>query len=97
MFPPSLSTEIRCSRLIAGFTQAQLAKACGISTSQISRIERGDMIPNANTISTISEALSLDKIAKKRLLASALLSVVTDSEMKDQKALASILIALKTI
>jgi predicted transcriptional regulator len=97
MLPPSLSTEIRCRRLIAGFTQAQLATACGISISKISRIERGCMIPNANTISTISEALSLDKIAKKRVLASALLSVVTDSEMKDQKTLASILIALKTM
>lgn len=43
-----------------GLTQAQLAKRCGMSQADISRIERGSTKPTTRTLERIADALEAD-------------------------------------
>lgn len=45
------------ARIIAGLTQGELAKRCGMLQESIARIEAGRSVPNLRTISRIAKAL----------------------------------------
>ncbi|HEV7254777.1 MAG TPA: helix-turn-helix transcriptional regulator [Mesorhizobium sp.] len=50
-------TQIRGARAMLGLTQAELARAAGISTTGLNNIERGDADPKASTLRAIQAAL----------------------------------------
>ena len=54
-----VTTALRDGRDKAGLTIAQLSEKTGINASNLSRIERGQVSPNLDTLSTIAEALWL--------------------------------------
>ena len=54
-----VTTALRDGRDNAGLTIAQLSEKTGINASNLSRIERGQVSPNLDTLSTIAEALGL--------------------------------------
>ena len=54
-----VTTALRDGRDKAGLTIAQLSEKRGINASNLSRIERGQVSPNLDTLSTIAEALGL--------------------------------------
>ncbi|RVQ04149.1 helix-turn-helix transcriptional regulator [Sinorhizobium meliloti] len=49
--------QIRGARAMLGMTQAELAKAAGISTTGLNNIERGSADPKASTLRSIRAAL----------------------------------------
>lgn len=49
-------TQIKAARMLAGFTQAQLAAAAGLSTNGLNNIERGTADPKASTLTAIESA-----------------------------------------
>ncbi|ASP92744.1 helix-turn-helix transcriptional regulator [Sinorhizobium meliloti] len=49
--------QIRGARAMLGMTQAELAKAAGISTTGLNNIERGSADPKASTLRSIKAAL----------------------------------------
>lgn len=49
--------QIRGARAMLGLTQAQLARAAGISTTGLNNIERGFTDPKASTLTAIQQAL----------------------------------------
>ncbi|EHK76852.1 XRE family transcriptional regulator [Sinorhizobium meliloti CCNWSX0020] len=49
--------QIRGARAMLGMTQAELAKAAGISTTGLNNIERGSADPKASTLRSIQAAL----------------------------------------
>ncbi|OCJ02454.1 transcriptional regulator [Rhizobium sp. AC27/96] len=49
--------QIRAARAMLGLTQADLAKAAGISTTGLNNIERGTADPKASTLRAIQAAL----------------------------------------
>lgn len=51
------SQQIRGARAMLGLTQADLAKAAGISTTALNNIERGSADPKVSTLSAIQRAL----------------------------------------
>ena len=53
-------TGLRVTRLVQGFTQAELARACSISTGLLSEIETGRRHPSAATGARLAEALGID-------------------------------------
>lgn len=60
---PSLQKKfgqrLRLLRRRQDYTQEQLAEAAGVSTDQISNIERGKNAPSFTTLEKIAEALNL--------------------------------------
>ena len=51
---------LREARLRAGLTQAQLAERAGTARSQISRYERGDVLPSLETLRRLIRACGLE-------------------------------------
>ncbi|MFG1294084.1 helix-turn-helix transcriptional regulator [Xanthobacter versatilis] len=49
--------QIRGARAMLGLTQADLAKAAGISATALNNIERGSADPKASTLLAIQKAL----------------------------------------
>lgn len=56
-----LGTNIKKAREKMGLTQGELSKLTGITTTQISHIERGKSYPHAKTLNKILDALDVDK------------------------------------
>lgn len=54
--------QIRGARAVLGMTQAELAKAAGISTTGLNNIERGSADPKASTLRSIQAALELSGV-----------------------------------
>ncbi len=55
--------HVRRSRILAGLTQAELARAAGTSQSLIAKLERGRLQPSYETVRAVLEAL--DRAAAK--------------------------------
>lgn len=55
-----IGRRVRQARERAGFTQAALAEAAGVTDETISRLERGAYEPALSTIVAVVEALGLD-------------------------------------
>ena len=51
---------LREARLRAGLTQAELAERAGTARSQISRYERGDVLPSLETLRRLVRACDLE-------------------------------------
>jgi transcriptional regulator with XRE-family HTH domain len=51
---------LREARLRAGLTQAELAQVAGTARSQVSRYERGDVLPSLETLRRLIHACGLD-------------------------------------
>jgi hypothetical protein len=51
---------LREARLRAGLTQAELAQRAGTARSQISRYERGDVLPSLETLRRLIRACGLE-------------------------------------
>jgi transcriptional regulator with XRE-family HTH domain len=51
--------QIRAARAMLGLTQAELAKAAGLSTTGLNNIERGTADPKASTLRAIQTALEM--------------------------------------
>jgi predicted transcriptional regulator len=49
--------QIRAARSMLGLTQAELAKAAGLSTTGLNNIERGAADPKASTLKAIQKVL----------------------------------------
>ena len=61
MFSLRFGNRLRKLRRDArGFTQRDLADRIGIEFGQISRYERGHVLPNAETVVSLAEALKID-------------------------------------
>ena len=54
-----LLTGLRRKRIQLGMTQSELARKCGMTQGNISRMEAGKHVPSLETLSAIAEALSL--------------------------------------
>ena len=52
-------SPLRIARAIRGVSQAALARACGVSQPQISRIETARRAPSAATSKAIADALGV--------------------------------------
>jgi len=50
------------ARFLAGFTQADLARAAGVSRTTISDLENGKRVPLLQTLEAVSAALGLDDV-----------------------------------
>lgn len=59
-------SKLKIARVVAGLTQAELAKKVGVSASLITHIERRKACPSLGTLSRISRVLnvSLDELAQ---------------------------------
>ena len=55
-----IGSTVSEARAKSDITQAQLAKACGIDQSDISKIERGAANPSISTLARIAEALGCE-------------------------------------
>lgn len=52
-----LASSLQAAREAAGTTQAELARACGLSRATVSRLESGERLGNADTLLKIARAL----------------------------------------
>jgi len=59
-------TNIRNFRMLAGLTQKELAKRCGLSEPAIRNYELGNRIPDEDTLRTIALALEINYYALKQ-------------------------------
>lgn len=55
--PSRLASQVLALRRQRGLTQAQLAQRSGIGQSEISRLERGRMVPTIQTVDRVASAL----------------------------------------
>jgi len=55
----TIGARVKAARLVAGFTQDQLARAIDRTSATISNIERDIFKPNATTLERIAEALAI--------------------------------------
>jgi len=62
---------LKRQRLMAGLTLKQFSLACGVSASQLSRIEKGKQIPSIESLQKIARPWGLD-VAELLLFASCL-------------------------
>lgn len=53
----AIGYQVLQARMTSGFTQKELAKACGIKQSNLSRIENGVCIPSVETLTQIAKGL----------------------------------------
>ena len=53
--------RLKMVRLLKGFTQVKLMRACGIFHTSISRFENGWILPSNEQKSALSDALGVDK------------------------------------
>lgn len=60
MFNIGFGTRLRKLRDARGFTQGELAERVGIELVQISRYERGQALPNAETLVSLAEVLKTE-------------------------------------
>lgn len=60
MFNIGFGTRLRKLREARGFTQGELADRVGIELVQISRYERGQALPNAETLVSLAEVMKTD-------------------------------------
>ena len=60
MFNVGFGSRLRKLREARGFTQGELAERVGIELVQISRYERGQALPNAETLVSLAEVLKTD-------------------------------------
>jgi transcriptional regulator with XRE-family HTH domain len=60
MFNVGFGMRLRKLREARGFTQGELAERVGIELVQISRYERGQALPNAETLVSLAEVLKTD-------------------------------------
>ena len=58
----SISKIVKQQRVLLDLTQAELAKKAGVSTTSISRLERGERYPSARTLPKLAKALGMNKI-----------------------------------
>lgn len=56
----SLGSNIANFRRVKGLTQAELAKAIGVSKSYIAKIEEGKKVPQIKTLVRIAKCLNVD-------------------------------------
>jgi len=57
--PETLGTRLRLARKRQGLSQSEVARACGLDTSQISFFETDARTPIARNIVKLSEALNI--------------------------------------
>ena len=63
---------LRRFRLTAGLTQEELAERAGLSTRGVQDLERGvRLVPRAETVRMLADALELDEVARRTLTAAA--------------------------
>jgi transcriptional regulator with XRE-family HTH domain len=55
-----VGSRVRIRRMLQGLTQQELASRAGISTQQVSRIERDLVQPRWTTIARLAAALDID-------------------------------------
>ena len=67
----NLGILLKRQRFMAGLTLKQLSLACGVSTSQLSRIEKGQQIPSIKSLQKIVRPLGLE-VAELLLFAGSL-------------------------
>lgn len=60
MFNVGFGSRLRKLREARGFTQGELAERVGIELVQISRYERGQALPNAETLVSLAEVLKTE-------------------------------------
>lgn len=56
----NLGILLKRQRLMAGLTLRQFSLACGVSASQLSRIERGKQIPSIVSLQKIAKSLGFE-------------------------------------
>ena len=56
---PRFHERLRALRLEKGYTQAELAKAIGVTKSTMAKYDRGDLEPNIENIKKIAQALDV--------------------------------------
>ena len=76
---------------MAGFTQERISEICGLSVSQLSRVERGISFPSADFLKRIASALNVGESDLLRYAASAALNETNVSD----KSLRGIIKAMK--
>lgn len=57
---PQVLTGFRNARLQRGYTLTDLAKKCGVTDGQMSRIERGESVPRPALRKALADLLDLD-------------------------------------
>lgn len=83
-----LPTEVRALRKKLGLTQAEVARAAGVSQPLIARIERGSVDPRCSTMAAVLEALN--KAERKGVLLREVMTVpVTSVKTTDTVASAT--------
>ncbi|HUX16487.1 MAG TPA: helix-turn-helix transcriptional regulator [Phycisphaerae bacterium] len=55
-----LGKQLKLARLTRGETQSQVALAAGVGLADLSRIERGEQVPRADTLGRLARAVGLD-------------------------------------
>lgn len=86
-----LAQLIKQQRIAEGFTQAELSKTCGVSVSQLSRVERVISFPSANFLMKVAGPLNINLTD---LLTSAAYVALNEPKVRD-KLLCEITGALK--
>ena len=56
----NISRKLREARIIKEYTISKTAELAGIDRSTYSRYERGDSVPNANTLAKLIKILDID-------------------------------------
>jgi len=56
----NLGILLKRQRLMAGLTLRQFSLACGVSTSQLSRIEKGKQMPSLESLQKIARSLDFE-------------------------------------
>lgn len=76
-----LGQMIRQRRIIEGYTQAEIAARCGISVSQLSRVERNLCFPSAEALIKMADILNINL---SRLLTCAAYTALNEPKAKEQ-------------
>lgn len=67
----SFAQALACLRTARGYSQGQLARACRVDPSYLSRLEGGSRAPSPAALAVIAARLDLDASERARLLAAA--------------------------
>jgi len=72
----TLAEQVKAARKDRNWTQAEIAKRCGVTLRTIQRIEKGEVTPSAYTLGKLVELLALEQEKSSQNLS---LSVKTHS------------------
>lgn len=61
-----IGMTLRRHRILAGITQAELARRAGTDQANVARIERGDQVPRADTLVRLLDACGADLVIERR-------------------------------